>query len=52
LDFSNDGVPLHLGQIADKMYEWEGAIAEQLGLTLADVEDIKKEYPNKLKLQT
>ena len=26
-------VPKHLGQITDAMCEWEGPIAEQLGLT-------------------
>ena len=52
LDFENDGVPKHLGQIADTMHEWEGPIAEQLGLTRADVAAIKTKYPGELKLQT
>ena len=52
LDFENDGVSKHLGQIADAMYEWEGPIAEQLGLTRADVAAIKTKYPSELKLQT
>ena len=52
LDFENDGVPKHLGQIADAMHEWEGPIAEQLGLTKADVAAINTEHPGKLKLQT
>ena len=52
LDFNNDGVPRHLGQIADNMHEWEGSIAEQLGLTLANVAAIKKQYQTELKLQT
>ena len=43
LDFEYDGVSQHLGQIADSMYEWEGAIAEQLGLLPADVASIKLE---------
>ena len=51
LDFGHGGVSKHLGQIADKMYEWEGPIAEQLELTKADVAGIKIEYPNKLGLQ-
>jgi hypothetical protein len=51
LDFNN-GVSLHLGQIADNMHEWEGPIAEQLGLTLADVAAINTQYPKNLKLQT
>lgn len=52
MDFENNEVPLHLGQIADLMYEWEGSVAENLGLTTADVAGIKQEYPKKLKLQT
>jgi hypothetical protein len=34
------------------MYEWEGRIADHLGLTQADVAAIKKKYPDELKLQT
>ena len=41
----------HLGQIADSMYEWEGAIAEELGLTTADVAAINTKHPKELKLQ-
>ena len=52
LDFENGGVSKHLGKIAESMYEWEGSVAEQLGLTPADISDIKVEYPGKLKLQT
>lgn len=52
LDYENGDVPLHLGQIADTMYEWEGQVAEQLGLTLADVAAIKVKHPFELKLQT
>ena len=52
VDSVNDDVPLHLGQIADTMYEWEGPVAECLGLTLADVAAIKLKHPNELKLQT
>ena len=52
LDFDNDGVSKHLGQIADSMYEWEGPVAEQLGLTPADVAAIKAKYPGELRLQT
>ena len=52
LDFENDGVSKHLGQIAESMYEWEGSVAEQLGLTPADIAAIKAEHPGKLKLQT
>ena len=41
----------HLGQIAESMYEWEGLVADQLGLSLADVNEIKTQHPMKLKLQ-
>ena len=41
----------HLGQIADSMCEWQGAIAEELELTPADIAAINMEYPKKLKLQ-
>ena len=43
--------PKHLGQIANSMYEWEGVVADQLGLTPADVAAIKTQYPTQLKLQ-
>lgn len=52
LDFENGGVPKHLGQIADSMYEWEGKIADELRLTHADVAAIKTKHPSELKLQT
>ena len=51
LDFKNYGVPKHLGCIADSMHEWEGLVAEHLGLTQADITSIKTEYPSKLNLQ-
>jgi hypothetical protein len=41
----------HLGQIADSMHKWQGAIAEGLGLTLADVAGIKTKHPTQLELQ-
>ena len=44
--------PLHLGKIADSMYEWEGSVAEHLGLTQVDVAAIKMKHPSELKLQT
>ena len=52
LDFENGGVSKHLGQIADSMYEWEEQVAEQLGLTPADVAAIKVKHPSELRLQT
>ena len=45
------GVPIHIGQIADRMEEWKGPIAECLGLTVADVASIKMKHPSELKLQ-
>ena len=42
----------HLGQIADCMAEWEGRIADELGLTFADIAAIKKKHPGELKLQS
>ena len=51
LDYENAGVLLHLGKIADSMYEWEGPVAEQLGLTPVDVEAIKTKHPSELRLQ-
>ena len=52
IDSENDGVPKHLGKIADCIYEWEGKIAAELMLTNADVASIKAKYPNNLRLQT
>ena len=51
LDSVNYGVSKHLGQIADSMYEWEGPVAEQLGLTKAEVAAIQMEHHLKLKMQ-
>ena len=51
LDFENGGVSKHLGQIADSMYEWEGPVAEQLGLTPVEIAAIKLKYPGELRLQ-
>lgn len=51
LDCENDGVSKHLGQIADSMCEWEGRIAEELGLTYDDITGITNKYPNSLNLQ-
>ena len=52
LDSESGGVSTHLGLIADAINEWEGPIAERLGLTDVDVAAIKTEYPGKPKLQT
>jgi hypothetical protein len=52
IDSDNDGVPKHLGQVADSMAEWEGKISDSLELTEADVANIKTGYPFSLKLQS
>ena len=52
IDSENNGVSKHLGQIADAMYEWEGRIADELGLSVVDVAKIKMKYPSDLNLQT
>ena len=51
IDSDHGGVLRHLGQIADTMYEWEGAVADNLGLHQADVAEIKEAHAGKLKLQ-
>ena len=51
LDSKSSSVLKHLGEIADSMYEWEGAVAENLKLTPADIVDIKTQYPKKMNLQ-
>ena len=52
IDSENNGVSKHLGQIADAMYEWEGRIADELGLSVVDVAKIKMKYPSDLNHQT
>ena len=52
IDACNNGVPKHLGLIADSMAEWEGRISNELQLTPADVAEILTQHPNKLKLQS
>jgi hypothetical protein len=51
IDSDHGGVSRHLGQIADSMYEWEGPVADSLGLHQADVAVIKEAHPGKLQLQ-
>ena len=51
IDFTNGGIPKHLGQIADSVYEWKGVIAVELGLTPAEVAAIEAKHPADLKLQ-
>ena len=45
------GILKHLGKIAETMYEWEGDVADELGLTQADVANIKRKHTFELKLQ-
>ena len=52
LDFNEHGISRHLGLIADSMYEWEGPVADELGLTPADVAAIIVKHPHDLRLQT
>ena len=52
IDGENVIASKHLGQITDIMYEWEGKIADELGLTVVDVAEIKLKYPLNLRLQT
>ena len=49
IDSGHGGVSQHLGQIADIMYEWEGAVADSLGLRQTDVAEIKEIH--KIQLQ-
>ena len=43
---SGQVIPQHLGRIADSMVEWEGAVADNLGLTEADRSDIREKKPS------
>ena len=52
LDSDNSrGVSRHLGEIADQMSEWEGPIAEYLGLNPPEIAGIKTKHPANLQLQ-
>ena len=51
VDCDSGGVSKHLGQIADSMYEWEGPVADQLGLSQVDITAIKTAHPMKFSLQ-
>ena len=51
LDYDSGGVSKHLGQIANSMDEWEGLVAEELGLSVADISAINKAHPTNLNLQ-
>ena len=44
-------IPRHLGKIARSMTDWEGAIADHLGLSEPVRREIRCKYPNRLELQ-
>ena len=52
LDSMNGGVSMHLGQIAESMHEWEGRVADELGLSPAEVAVINCRHPTDLRLQS
>ena len=41
----------HIGEIADNMWEWEGQIADELGLTRPEIAEIKTKHDRELNLQ-
>ena len=41
----------HIGEIADNMWEWEGRIADGLGLTQPDIAEIKMKHDEELNLR-
>lgn len=41
----------HLGQIADRIVEWKGEVAEQLKLSPAEIAGIEVKHPKALNLQ-
>ena len=41
----------HLGKMSESMIDWEGAIADHLGLSEPDRSDIREKYPREPKLQ-
>ena len=56
IDFENRDIrgrviPQHLGKIAEIILDWQGDVADHLGLTTADRNDIAEIHRNKPKLQ-
>ena len=51
LDSGYDGVEKDLHQIADNMLKWEEKLSAHLGLTPADIDNIKERNPFKPELQ-
>ena len=50
-DIRGQVIPEHLGRIADSMVDWEGRIADLLGLSDVDRSDIRAKNLNKPKMQ-
>ena len=44
-------IPQHLGRIAESMTDWEGVIADHLGLSEPDRSDIREKNLNRPNLQ-
>ena len=44
-------IPRHLGKMAESMTDWEGAIADHLGLSDSDRSDIRDKDPRQPELQ-
>lgn len=51
LDSGHEDVPLHLGNIADNIPDWQGRVADNLGLTRVEVSDIKRRLKDEPELQ-
>ena len=52
IDSQHGGVNKHLGKIADTIDKWEESLPECLGLKQPEVNHIKNEHRDSLKLQT
>ena len=50
-DAKGQVIPHHLGRIAESMTDWEGVIADHLGLSEPDRSDIRERNPREPKLQ-
>ena len=51
LDSDHNGVEIDLHQIAEHMLKWEEKLSAHLGLTPADIDNIKERNPFKPELQ-
>ena len=50
-DAEGQPIPKHLGKIADSMTDWEGAVADCLGLSESVRNDIRVKHPFKAQQQ-